>query len=120
MATLQLLTRFAREHRDPRNIALHCWGVPMVLLGWGLLLVEPVRTFSWALALLCSGGLLQALGHVYEGRRPRHGWRVGLLAPCFVALQGLKRAGMAETLWSHVESGAGPRRLRDLAQPGRA
>lgn len=117
MNPLTWITRFAREHRDPRNIALHCWGVPMVLGGALMLLLEPVRALSWAAALLLSGGLLQALGHVYEGRRPRHGWRAGLAAPLFVGLQGLHRLGLAERSWQQVERAAGPRRLRDLAQP---
>ncbi|MFN4115230.1 MAG: Mpo1-like protein [Inhella sp.] len=117
MNPLTWITRFAREHRDPRNIALHCWGVPMVLGGVLMLLLEPVRALSWAAALLLSGGLLQVLGHVYEGRRPRHGWRAGLAAPLFVGLQGLHRLGLAERSWQQVERAAGPRRLRDLAQP---
>lgn len=117
MRPLHWITRFAREHRDPRNITLHCWGVPMVLGGLAMLAVEPAKALSWAAALLLSGGLLQALGHVYEGRRPRHGWRVGLAAPLFVGLQGLHRLGLAERSWQAVEAGAGPRRLRDLAHP---
>lgn len=117
MRPLHWITCFAREHRDPRNIALHCWGVPMVLGGLAMLAIEPAKALSWAAALLLSGGLLQALGHVYEGRRPRHGWRVGLAAPLFVGLQGLHRLGLAAHSWQAVETAAGPRRLRDLAQP---
>lgn len=117
MRTLHWITRFARDHRDPRNIALHCWGVPMVLGGLAVLAAEPARALSWTAALLLSGGLLQALGHLYEGQRPRHGWRLGLAAPLFVALQVLHRLGLAEHSWQAVEAGAGPRRLRDLAHP---
>ncbi len=117
MNALHWISRFAREHRDPRNITLHCWGVPMVLGGLLVLLLEPAKALSWAAALLLSGGLLQALGHVYEGRRPRHGWRLGLAAPLFVGLQGLHRLGLAQAAWTQVEAAAGPRRLRDLAHP---
>lgn len=111
------LQHYAADHRDPRNIALHCWGVPLVLLGLCTLLLQGLQALTLATALLLSGGLLQALGHVYEGRRPRHGFLRGFLAPLFVGLQGLHRVGLAEAAWARVEAAAGPRRLRDLAQP---
>lgn len=109
------LTRFATTHRDPRNIALHCWGVPMVLFGLGLLLRD-LSSLGWALAFTASGLLLQTLGHWYEGRRPAMGLASWALAPMFVGLQGLHRLGLAQQCWDEVERGAGPRRLRDLAQ----
>lgn len=117
MAPLQpLLTRYARDHRDPRNITLHCWGVPLVLLGLTLLLRDASQ-LGWALASVASGLLLQTLGHWYEGRRPLLGLRGWVMAPLFVGLQGLYRLGLAQDLWARVERAAGPRRLRDLAQP---
>jgi uncharacterized membrane protein YGL010W len=115
-ATLQLVTRYARDHRDPRNIALHCWGVPMVLVGLGLLMRDLSQS-GWALAFVASGLLLQSVGHWYEGRRPLQGLRAWAAAPLFVSLQGLHRLGMARGLWQTVEQGAGPRRLRDLTRP---
>lgn len=117
MAPLQLLlTRYARDHRDPRNITLHCWGVPLVLLGLALL-ARDASQLGWALASAATGLLLQTLGHWYEGRRPMLGLRGWVAAPLFVGLQGLKRLGMAQAAWARVEAEAGPRRLRDLAQP---
>lgn len=117
MAPLQLLlTRYARDHRDPRNIALHCWGVPMVLVGLALL-VRDASQLGWAMAFASSGLLLQTVGHWYEGRRPMLGLRAWVAAPLFVGLQGLHRLGLARDAWTAVELGAGPRRLRDLAQP---
>lgn len=113
-ATLHLVTRYARDHRDPRNIALHCWGVPMVGLGL-LLLVRDLSETGWALAFTASGLLLQAIGHWYEGRRSRMGWAGWLAAPLFVGLQGLHGLGLAQPCWQAVENRAGPRRLRDLA-----
>ena len=113
-ATLQLVTRYATDHRDPRNITLHCWGVPLVLVG----LLLPLRDLSqsgWALAFAASGLLLQSLGHWYEGRRSRMGLPGWLAAPLFVGLQGLHSLGLARPSWNAVERGAGPRRLRDLA-----
>ena len=58
MAPIQLLTRYAQDHRDPRNIALHCWGVPLVLAG----LVMAARDFGqlgWAVAFTASGMVLK-------------------------------------------------------------
>jgi uncharacterized membrane protein YGL010W len=111
------LQHYAADHRDPRNIALHCWGVPLVLAGLITLALQGVQALTLSAALLLSGGLLQALGHVYEGRRPRHGFVRGCVAPLFVGLQGLHRLGLAQQAWARVEAAAGPRRLRDLAQP---
>lgn len=108
------MTRFAASHRDPRNIALHCWGVPMVLVGLGLLMRD-LSDLGWALAFTTSGLLLQSVGHWYEGRRPAMGLAGWLLAPMFVGLQGLHRLGWAQQCWAEVERDAGPRRLRDLA-----
>jgi uncharacterized membrane protein YGL010W len=117
MAPLQqLLTRYARDHRDLRNIALHCWGVPMVLAGLALLLRDASQ-LGWAMAFAASGLLLQTVGHWYEGRRPLLGLRAWAAAPLFVGLQGLHRLGLARALWAEVEQAAGPRRLRDLAHP---
>lgn len=113
-ATLQLVTRYARDHRDPRNIALHCWGVPMVGLGLALLLRDLSQS-GWALAFAASGLLLQSIGHWYEGQRSRMGLSGWLAAPLFVALQGLHGLGLAQPCWRSVERQAGPRRLRDLA-----
>ncbi len=107
------LIHYAREHRDPRNIALHCWGVPMVWVGLAWILVERVNPMPWA--LLFTGSLLQALGHVYEGRRPTQGLAGWLMAPWFVGLQGLNGLGWARAAWSRLEQHAGPRRMRDLA-----
>lgn len=112
--SLPSLVRYAAEHRDLRNIALHCWGVPMVWLGLiGLAMARSAAFWPWA--LLLSGSLLQALGHVYEGRRPSQGVGGWLLAPLFVGLQGAHALGLGRACWAAVEQGAGPRRLRDLA-----
>jgi uncharacterized membrane protein YGL010W len=115
---LQLVTRYAIDHRDPRNITLHCWGVPLVVVG----LLLPLRDLSqsgWALAFAASGLLLQSLGHWYEGRRSRMGMAGWLAAPLFVGLQGLNGLGLAQPSWRAVEASAGPRRMRDLAASAR-
>jgi uncharacterized membrane protein YGL010W len=107
------LIQYAREHRDPRNIALHCWGVPMVWAGLAWILVERMNPMPWA--LLLTGSLLQALGHVYEGRRATLGLASWLMAPWFVGLQGLHGLGLGQRRWAALEQQAGPRRMRDLA-----
>ena len=111
--TLPALVRYAAEHRDPRNITLHCWGVPMVWAGLAWLLQDRHNVMPWA--MLLSGSLLQALGHVYEGRRASVALRSWLLAPLFVVLQALHSLGIGRECWEAVERQAGPRRMRDLA-----
>jgi uncharacterized membrane protein YGL010W len=111
------LQRFAADHRDPRNIALHCWGVPLVVAAFASALLQGLASLNLSLALLLSGSLLQALGHVYEGRRPRHGWALSWVAPLFVGLQALHWLGFADAAWRRLERAAGPRRMRDLAHP---
>ena len=41
-----LLSQYALYHRDQRNITTHFFGVPLIILGAGLLLTQP----SWQLA----------------------------------------------------------------------
>jgi uncharacterized membrane protein YGL010W len=42
-----LLIQYARYHRDPRNIATHAVGIPLIVLSLGMLLARPV----WGVAL---------------------------------------------------------------------
>lgn len=42
----QWLSQYALYHRDQRNIATHFVGVPLIVLGMGLLLAQP--TVGWA------------------------------------------------------------------------
>jgi uncharacterized membrane protein YGL010W len=45
----QLLSQYALYHRDQRNIATHFVGVPLIVLGLGLLLAQPtVVLVGWA------------------------------------------------------------------------
>ena len=43
---LDLLSQYATYHRDRRNIASHCVGVPMIVFGIGVLLARPAFTLG--------------------------------------------------------------------------
>ncbi len=75
--TTSLLVQYARYHRDPRNIATHLLGIPLIVLGIGVLLSHPaiplnpgsawVLSPAWALWAaatlwyLTRGGLVVSL-----------------------------------------------------------
>ncbi|NBQ91485.1 MAG: DUF962 domain-containing protein [Betaproteobacteria bacterium] len=89
--TTTLLVEYARYHRDPRNIATHLVGIPLIVLGIGVLLSQPaiplnpgsfwVLTPAWALwaaaalwyltrggwlvtsSVIAGNGLLMLLAH---------------------------------------------------------
>lgn len=44
--TTTLLVQYARYHRDPRNIATHLVGIPLIVLGIGVLLARPAIPLS--------------------------------------------------------------------------
>lgn len=57
-----LLTQYAEYHRDRRNIATHCVGVPMIVFAVGVLLARPtfatgpwVLTPAWLVFALAAG-----------------------------------------------------------------
>ena len=74
MTLAEQLIHYAHYHRDPRNIATHLVGIPMIVLAVSVLLSQPVKdlagvplTPAWVLsAVVCS---------VYYFPM---GWRVGL------------------------------------------
>ncbi|MEO5732381.1 MAG: Mpo1-like protein, partial [Rubrivivax sp.] len=88
----ELLTQYAAYHRDPRNIATHFVGVPMIVFGVGVLLARAGfqvggtdLTLAWmlfalsavwyltrghiglGLATTVAVGILIALGHTVAG-----------------------------------------------------
>ena len=121
----QQLTQYAAYHRDPRNIASHFLGVPMIMFAVVVLLSRPLLLnaagipvtaallvalvtgayylrlhagtgvlmalilaamlwfgqhiaaletgawLGWGTGLFVVGWIIQAIGHVYEGRKPR-------------------------------------------------
>lgn len=166
----QQLGQYAEYHRDPRNIATHFVGVPMIMFAVVILLSRPVladagvpltpasivavaagtyylllhRTtgflmalvlvvmlylghriavqptgtwLAWGLGLFVVGWIIQAVGHVYEGRKPAFlDDLVGLIVgPLFVLCEALFAFGLLPELKAAVERIAGPTRRRPAA-----
>src|SRR4029079_1180473 len=49
-STVDLLSQYAAYHRDRRNIATHCVGVPLIVFAVGVLLARPSLGVGGALA----------------------------------------------------------------------
>ncbi|WP_066260495.1 Mpo1 family 2-hydroxy fatty acid dioxygenase [Hydrogenophaga flava] len=167
-ATRQLI-EYARYHRDPRNIATHFVGIPLIAFGiavmlarvplggadallpgahwlvWALTGVWYLRQGRWSLtvptlavlgvmvaladplgeadmATWLAGGLgsfvvgwvFQAVGHVWEGRKPAFfdDLRGLLVGPMFVLAELLMALGLLRGLRETIEQAAGPVRRR--------
>jgi uncharacterized membrane protein YGL010W len=160
----QQLAQYAAYHRDPRNIATHFVGVPMIMfsvvvllsrpvlfhagglpvtaallaavasgayylrlhVGTGLLMVlllaamlwfarkiaalETGAWLGWGVGLFVIGWIIQAVGHVYEGRKPAFlDDLMGLvIGPLFVLCEALFAVGLLPSARSAVEAQAGP------------
>lgn len=61
-----MLAQYASYHRDRRNIATHCLGVPMIVCAFGALLAHPVfATFQgWAVTPSLLGATAVTLWYV--------------------------------------------------------
>jgi uncharacterized membrane protein YGL010W len=163
----QQLGRYAEYHRDPRNIATHFAGVPMILFAVVILLSRPVLFHAgvpvtaallaalaagtyylrlhrptgllmavvlvamlylahriagmptaiwlgWGLGLFVAGWIIQAVGHVFEGRKPAFmDDLMGLvIGPHFVLCEALFAFGFFPELKAAIERVAGPTRRR--------
>ena len=100
-----LMVQYAHYHRDRRNIATHCVGIPLIVFGIGVLLARwqlgdgPLTAawLAWALSTLwylsrgnlllggavsLANGVLIALAHQVAGGSVVHwlGWGVGSFA----------------------------------------
>ena len=74
------IAQYSTSHQDPRNRFCHFFGIPMIVLSLGLVLVALVllvlqkpatRLLGWtALALFVIGWALQFAGHAMEGKPP--------------------------------------------------
>lgn len=58
------LANWRERHRHPFNFAIHLFGIPLAVIGVGLLFVLP---WYWGVAALALGYLLQYVGHAVEG-----------------------------------------------------
>ena len=167
-ATRQLI-EYARYHRDPRNIATHFVGIPLIAFGiavmlarvplggadallpgahwlvwaltgvwylrqgrWSLTvptlavlgamvaLADPLAEadmpswLAWGLGSFVVGWVFQAVGHVWEGRKPAFfdDLRGLLVGPMFVLAELLMALGLLCGLRETIEQAAGPVRRR--------
>lgn len=164
LATRQLI-EYARYHRDPRNIATHFVGIPLIAFGiaamlariplgdaaallpgahwlvwaltgvwylrqgrWSLTvptmaalaalvaLAQPLGDAStatwltWGLGSFVVGWVFQAVGHVWEGRKPAFfdDLRGLLVGPMFVLAEILMVLGLQSGLQATIDAAAGP------------
>jgi uncharacterized membrane protein YGL010W len=167
----QQLAQYAAYHRDPRNIASHFLGVPMIMFAVVILLSRPVlfdvaglpvspallvalatgfyylrlhagtgllmalvlaamlwwarqiatldiaAWLGWGAGLFVIGWIIQAIGHVFEGRKPAFlDDLVGLIVgPLFVLCEALFALGLLPAARSAVEAEVGPVRRNGSA-----
>lgn len=169
------LIEYARYHRDPRNIATHFVGIPLIAFGiaallarvpmgaaadvlpgahwlvWALTAVWYLRlgrasltvptiialgglvalahplgaasTSAWltgAMGSFVVGWIFQAVGHVWEGRKPAFfdDLRGLLVGPMFVVAEVLMAAGLQPGLRERIEQNAGPLRSGPVSAVG--
>lgn len=161
----QQLTQYAAYHRDPRNIATHFVGVPMIMFSVVVLLSRPVlfdaglpvtaalitalvagayylrlhagtgllmalvlavmlyfghrigqsataSWLGWGVGLFVVGWIIQAVGHLYEGRKPAFADDLmGLIVgPLFVLCEALFALGLLPGIRAAIESKVGATR----------
>ena len=160
----QQLAKYAAYHRDPRNIATHFVGVPMIMFAVVILLSRPVlfsiaglpvspallvalaaglyylrlhagtgllmalvlvgmlwwarqlaaldtsAWLGWGAGLFVVGWIIQAIGHVFEGRKPAFlDDLVGLIVgPLFVLCEALFALGLLQQARAAVAAEVGP------------
>lgn len=166
-ATRQLI-EYARYHRDPRNIATHFVGIPLIAFGiavmlarvplggadallprahwlvwaltgvwylrqgrWSLTvptlavlgamvaLADPLGEvamgtwLAWGLGSFVVGWVFQAVGHVWEGRKPAFfdDLRGLLVGPMFLVAEVQMAVGLQRDVRAAVIAGAGPMRV---------
>jgi len=170
----QQLAQYAAYHRDPRNIASHFLGVPMIMFAVVILLSRPqlfaagglpvtpallvaavtglyylrlhagtgvlmatvlaamlwvahgiaaldtAAWLGWGGGLFVVGWIIQAIGHVFEGRKPAFvDDLMGLIiGPLFVLCEALFALGLLKQARAAVEAQAGAvrRNRRDQAK----
>jgi uncharacterized membrane protein YGL010W len=103
MRTLtQQLTQYAAYHRDPRNIATHFVGIPMIVLAVQVLLSRPVWDLG-AVALTPALALSVVTAAYYLWLdRPLGALMTALLALGMWAAHGLAAQSTSLWLWSGI------------------
>lgn len=104
-------------------------------LGWGLVMsavllaslcasaplaaLETQTWLAWGLGLFVLGWIIQAAGHVFEGRKPAFldDVRGLLVGPLFVVAEFAFHLGLARDLQREIEAAAGPTRVGRAAAP---
>lgn len=97
-SAVELLVQYARYHRDPRNIATHFVGIPLIVFAVGALLARP----SWGNGMSPAGllWLFTTLWYLSRGQFTL-GLAVSLANLALVALAALLVRGPAPGLgWS--------------------
>lgn len=100
-----LLVRYARYHRDPRNIATHYVGIPLIVFAVGVLLARV--QFSFAAVTVSLDGvayLLAALWYLRQGQRPLALVTLALIGALLMLSHPLAQAPLAT--WLSVALGS--------------
>lgn len=93
LSTSDLMVRYARYHRDQRNIATHMVGVPMLVFGVGVLLSRtPLGSGNASVTLAWAAWALATLWYVSRGDLAL-GLAVSLMTAALFALAHWASAG---------------------------
>ena len=99
-----LLVRYAQYHRDPRNIATHLVGIPVIVLAIGILLTRPTIPLSPGASMFISPAwalwAAASLWYLVRSGMSRETWAVCL------AVVGLNAGLMALAHWIALEVGS--------------
>jgi uncharacterized membrane protein YGL010W len=101
----ELMISYARFHRDKRNIATHVVGIPLIVLGVGILLSKP--SLPVAGLMLTPAWVLWALATGWYLTRGNVALAVAVSAMNFVLMAlGHTLSTMSQSLWLTVGVGA--------------
>ena len=93
-----LIVQYARYHRDPRNIATHLVGIPLIVVGIGVLLSHPTIPLDpgspWVLSPAWALWAAASLWYVTRGHP--------LISTAVIAANGL---AMALAHWVSLQAG---------------
>jgi uncharacterized membrane protein YGL010W len=94
-----LLVQYARYHRDPRNIATHYVGIPLIVFAVGVLLAR--AQFSVGAVTVSLDGvayLFAALWYLRQGQRPLALFTLALIGALLALAHPLAEASLATWL----------------------